>query len=80
MGLGISGNKLYQIEMIRRMGRAPYRALCANPLYEAASRGLTFLWLSFTLVFFWATWPELEGLVAHLGAVPIASALSLIHI
>ena len=77
MGLGISGNKLYQIEMIRRMGRAPYRALCANPLYEAASRGLTFLWLSFTLVFFWATWPELEGLVAHLGAVPIASAMLL---
>jgi alginate O-acetyltransferase complex protein AlgI len=77
MGLGISGNKLFQIEMIRRMGRTPYRTLCSTPLCETLSRGLTFLWLSFTLVFFWATWPQLTGLAAKLGVGAIATAMML---
>ena len=68
LGLGVSANKLYQIVMIKRLGRAGYRALCARPLYRSASRGLTYAWFAFSLLWFWASWPQLAGLAAQLGA------------
>ena len=67
-GLGVSLNKLYQITMARRIGRKQYKALCANGLYRAASRGLTFCWFAFTLFWFWSNWEQIGAVHAALGA------------
>jgi hypothetical protein len=60
--------------MAKRLGRKGYRALCANPVYEAVSRGLTLTWLSLSLVCFWADWAQLRELVALLepGGIVVA--------
>ena len=72
-GLGVSANKLYQVVMIERLGRKPYRALCARPLYRSFSRGLTFCWFGLSLTTFWSSVPELSHVVALLGAGSIAA-------
>lgn len=73
-GGGVAGNRLYQVAMARRLTPAGYRQLGANPLYRAAARGLTFTWFAFTLLWFWATWPQIAALAAVLGPVGIAAA------
>ncbi len=80
LGLGVSANKLYQLVMIKRMGRAGYRTLCARPLYRSASRGLNYAWFAFSLVWFWASWGQLAGLTATLGAASAAGALAVVWI
>ncbi|HEY1931235.1 MAG TPA: MBOAT family O-acyltransferase [Acetobacteraceae bacterium] len=67
-GGGVAGNKLYQITMARRLGRAGYRALCANPVYRAFARGLTFTWFTFTLFWFWSNWGQMGEYVHAAGA------------
>jgi D-alanyl-lipoteichoic acid acyltransferase DltB (MBOAT superfamily) len=66
-GAGVSGNKLYQILMIKRLGRKRYRALSENPIYVAVARGLTFTWFTFTLIWFWSGWDQIELLFSTLG-------------
>lgn len=68
LGLGVSVNKLYQIEMTRRLGRSGYRRLCANRLYSSLSRGVTFSYFAFASLWFWSSWPQLGGFVSRLGA------------
>lgn len=67
LGLGVSLNKLYQIVIVKRIGRRRYNALCGNGIYIAASRGLTFTWTAFTLTWFWSSWTQLRTFVAVLG-------------
>jgi D-alanyl-lipoteichoic acid acyltransferase DltB (MBOAT superfamily) len=62
LGLGVSVNKLYQIVMTKRLGRKRYGALGRNPLYIALSRGLTFTWVTFTTIWFWADWRQIRAL------------------
>jgi uncharacterized membrane protein len=50
--------------MIRMLSRKGYRALCGEPWYRVASRGLTFTWFAFTLLWFWSSWVQL-GLFIH---------------
>jgi alginate O-acetyltransferase complex protein AlgI len=69
LGVGVSGNKLYQVAMARMLGRRPYRALAARPLYQAVARGLTFTWFSLSLVCFWANWQEIVTMTSSLGAI-----------
>ncbi|HEV2549949.1 MAG TPA: MBOAT family O-acyltransferase [Stellaceae bacterium] len=66
-GLGVSLNKLYQIEMAEAIGRARYRNLCMAPMYRAFCRGLTFTWFSLTLFFFWSSWDQMSQFVDALG-------------
>jgi alginate O-acetyltransferase complex protein AlgI len=66
-GLGVSGNKLYQILMARWLGKKPYKALSANPLYHALARGLTFTWFAFSLIFFWSNWDQVHALGDAVG-------------
>jgi alginate O-acetyltransferase complex protein AlgI len=66
-GFGTGFNKLYQATMANRLGRKQYRVLCANPLYRAGSRGLTFTWFAFTMLWFWSDWQQLGQLRALLG-------------
>jgi len=68
LGLGVSVNKLYQLLVTARMGRKGYNALSRNPLYIALSRGLTFTWMAFTLIWFWSNWNQLRMIEAALGA------------
>lgn len=73
-GGGVAGNRLYQVAMTRRLTPAGYRLLSAKPFYQAVARGLTFTWFAFTLLWFWATWPQIGGLAAVLGPVGIVAA------
>lgn len=78
MGLGVSGNKLYQIGMISKLGRTGYQTLCANPTYASLSSGLTFLWLAAALVFMWGSQVQLAVLATLFGPVTIALAFLVI--
>ncbi len=66
-GLGVSGNKLYQVVMIKRLGAKGYRSLASNPVYVAISRGLTFTWFTFTLIWFWSQWDQIGKIYSALG-------------
>jgi len=68
-GGGVALNKLYQIFMAKRLGRTGYRALCANPIYTAACRGLTFTWVAVTLLWFWSSWSQIGTFAANLGGL-----------
>ncbi len=72
LGVGVSFNKLYQIEMAKALGRKGYRALAANWLYRTFARGLTFTWLTMSLICFWADWTQIHDMIGHLGATGIA--------
>ena len=76
-GLGVSVNKLYQIAMIRALGRARYRTLCESESYSAISRGLTFGWFAFSSLWFWSNWDQLAHFVRLLGAGGTTLALAL---
>jgi alginate O-acetyltransferase complex protein AlgI len=92
-GGGVAFNKLYQIEMARILGKKGYLRLCDNQLYCAATRGLTFAWFSFTLLWFWSDWHEIitfgytlragglaaTSIVAALGAVIVLSGGIALH-
>ncbi len=66
-GGGVAANKLYQVMMQERLGRAEYRALATNALYKAFCRGLTFTWFTFTLFWFWSNWAQIGGFCRDLG-------------
>lgn len=66
-GFGVSVNALYQSFMTRRLGKAVYARLRASVFYRNASRGLTFTWFSFTLLWFWSDWDRLAESVAQFG-------------
>jgi hypothetical protein len=72
LGLGVSLNKLWQVEMAQRLGRKPYRALTEQLWYQALARGLTFAWFVVSLLFFWGTWPVIFAIAEGLG---VAGAL-----
>ena len=78
LGLGVSVNKLYQLEMARYLGRKRYRALTEVLLYRTAARGLTFTWFTFSLVFFWGNWAVIDQLADGLGVTGTALAAALL--
>jgi D-alanyl-lipoteichoic acid acyltransferase DltB (MBOAT superfamily) len=59
-GGGVAVNKLWQVKLAERLGNKGYRALAKEPLYIAFGRGLTFSWFAFTLLWFWASWREID--------------------
>jgi alginate O-acetyltransferase complex protein AlgI len=80
-GLGVAANKLYQLEMARRIGRTNYAALCANGLYRAITRGLTFVWFGFSLLWFWSDWHVIGTMADRIGLEAcIAAILYRFHI
>jgi D-alanyl-lipoteichoic acid acyltransferase DltB (MBOAT superfamily) len=76
LGLGVGVNKLYQLQMIARLGRPGYHALCRRPAYAAVSRGLTYFWFAFASLLFWSSWAQLGTMIADVGIV--ATALGLV--
>jgi D-alanyl-lipoteichoic acid acyltransferase DltB (MBOAT superfamily) len=71
LGLGVSGNKLFQVLMIKKFGRKSYRHFASHWLYQACARGITFCYFNFSLVLFWASWPQIEGLTNKLSGAGI---------
>jgi D-alanyl-lipoteichoic acid acyltransferase DltB (MBOAT superfamily) len=63
-GFGVSGNKLYQILMTEWLGKKRYKQLCAGIMYRALSRGLTFTFFAFSLVWFWSNWRQMGQIVS----------------
>jgi hypothetical protein len=70
-GLGVSVNKLYQDLMVRRLGRAAYRKLNADPIYHSVAGGFTWCFFGFALMWFWNSWARLGQLVSALGPLTI---------
>jgi len=66
-GGGVATNKLWQLELIRALGRKSYTALAKNPVYISFGRGLTFSWFAFTLFWFWANWKQIDKIFAAIG-------------
>jgi alginate O-acetyltransferase complex protein AlgI len=67
LGAGVSFNKLFQVEMARAVGKKQYKALSNNWMYQAACRGLTFTFFSFSLLWFWSNWKDLGKMNRTLG-------------
>lgn len=67
LGVGISINKLYQVEIAKRLGKKPYQALTKRPAYVWAARGLTLAWVSLALTPFWIPAPGIGELVTRAG-------------
>ena len=68
-GGGISINKLWQIGLIRKLGRKGYKTLAGNPVYKSFGRGLNFVWFAFTLFWFWASWTQINSVFSSLTAI-----------
>jgi D-alanyl-lipoteichoic acid acyltransferase DltB (MBOAT superfamily) len=66
-GGGVATNKLWQLELIRALGRKSYTALAKNPVYITFGRGLTFSWFAFTLFWFWANWKQIDKVFTAIG-------------
>lgn len=66
-GAGVATNKLWQLGMVRALGRKGHKEIAKNSLYIAFSRGLTFTWFAFTLFWFWSTWQQIGQCFSALG-------------
>ena len=68
LGFGVSVNKLYQVLMVKALGRKAYKALSNQPVYDAFARGLTYTYYSFCMLWFWSNWSQLGGFLRQLQA------------
>ncbi len=68
-GGGISINKLWEIELAKRLGRKGYKRLAANPVYIAFGRGLNYSWFCFTLFWFWGSWGLIDRIFGAISSV-----------
>ena len=68
-GAGMSLNKLWQLAMVRRLGRKGYKKLAENQAYLALGRGLNFVWFALTLLWFWGNWKQIAQLRAALSVI-----------
>jgi alginate O-acetyltransferase complex protein AlgI len=66
LGGGVALNKLFQVTMSKALGRKRYRVLDGNPIYTAFSRGLTFTYFIFSLIWFWSNWADIHRLAGTL--------------
>lgn len=65
-GFGVAANRVYQMVAAKQMGRKRFKSLSANGYYVAISRGFTFTWFTFTVLWFWSNWKELGAIRAEL--------------
>jgi alginate O-acetyltransferase complex protein AlgI len=79
-GSGVAANRLFQFSMTKRLGKQRYRALGANALYRALTRGLTFTWFGFTLLWFWSDWAQIHTFTNVLGVNVVLLAFLLLFV
>jgi D-alanyl-lipoteichoic acid acyltransferase DltB (MBOAT superfamily) len=68
LGAGVSVNKLWQVLLVRAIGRQRYKTLAKNFVYIAFGRGLTFAWFALTNFWFWLDWKQIGRIYAALPA------------
>jgi len=73
-GASVSVNHLYRVFLMNQLGYQRYTALCSSPLYVTVSRGFTFTWFTFTLLWFWSNWKQLSTMLNVLRAPVILTA------
>jgi D-alanyl-lipoteichoic acid acyltransferase DltB (MBOAT superfamily) len=78
LGLGVAGNKLFQVGAGATLGSKRYRALSKSPWYGQLTRGMTFAYISCALVTMWAV--NTSQLFQLLGkaAVPVFPVLAVL--
>lgn len=76
--IGVSVNKLYQVEMTKRLGKRRYRALAQNPVYRYFCCGLTLAYFALALTTFWLSLGQIGALVAALGLQGLLLTVSLL--
>jgi alginate O-acetyltransferase complex protein AlgI len=74
LALGVSGNKLFQTAMSRRLGAKRYRKLADRKDYQYLSRALTYTFYCFCMICFWNTDLQAIELLTHLRAAGAAVA------
>jgi alginate O-acetyltransferase complex protein AlgI len=67
LGLGMSGNRLYQVIMARWLGRKSYAALASGRLYEAVARGVVFAYFATAVSCFFLSSAQVADLFARTG-------------
>jgi alginate O-acetyltransferase complex protein AlgI len=80
LGTGIAANKLYQVEMARRLGKKPYQALAKTTPHRWAARALTLSWIALALTPFWRSVNDIAILMERIGLVGAAITLVTIGI
>ena len=73
LGFGAASNRLWQFGLQSRLGRRGYRDLAGKRLYSEVARGLTFTWLSISLVCFWMPGAQMSDMPAWLGPAGVAT-------
>jgi alginate O-acetyltransferase complex protein AlgI len=66
-GAGMSVNKLWQLAMVRVLGRKGYKKLAENWVYLAFGRGLNFVWFAFTFFWFGYSWRQIDRMASDLS-------------
>lgn len=79
-GLGVSVNKVYQIILTKRLGRARFREMFSGRMFEIVSCGLTFTWFAITMLWFWSSWHQLGSLLLTIGAAAAIASLAVLTI
>ncbi len=74
MGAGASVNKLWQVLMIRRLGKKGYKAIAEKTVAIYLSRGLTLAYFALALSCLWLDMAQLTQLTHKLGATGIIFA------
>jgi alginate O-acetyltransferase complex protein AlgI len=80
LAVGVSVNKMYQVAMIDRLGRAKYRELGGRASYRACARGLTFTWYVVSMVCFWSGANQATRLLGTLGVAGTLACIATIFI
>jgi D-alanyl-lipoteichoic acid acyltransferase DltB (MBOAT superfamily) len=78
LGAGVSLNKLYQIQMAKRLGRKRFKALGTNFFYVMGCRGLNFTFFAFYLLWFWSNWGDIGRMAQKLHGPAMAAVWLLI--
>jgi alginate O-acetyltransferase complex protein AlgI len=77
LATGVSANKLWQVELAKRLGKQAYRNLTKRPAYIWGSRGLAWAWVSVALTTFWVNVSEAGQLALRMGLLGSLLALVL---
>jgi alginate O-acetyltransferase complex protein AlgI len=78
LGLGVSGNRLYQVVMTQWLGRKKYAALASGRFYEAIARGVVFAYFSLAVSCFFLSGSQVADLCARTGLWLLPAWLGLV--
>ncbi|RJP17960.1 MAG: MBOAT family protein [Candidatus Abyssobacteria bacterium SURF_5] len=71
LGLGMSVNKLYEIEMRKRLGKDRFKKLRGATLYGYFTHALTMTYFAVSLTALWTEWDGFTKILSQLGVLGI---------